>query len=218
MNIKIKLDDFNTKMHGLTDYADGFITTLIEGENKIAESVAEVAQESAYLYIDSMARVYPERLHHVYEWGRSGDSNLRLFTLSLNSIAKNKYQITSTFLDSNIPTPNSNQIFKNKALVMEVGKPITIKPKTSKVLVFEVDGETIFTPNEVRIPNPGGDVSGEFANAMQSFQTYFKSTFITSSLGLKIKKIGLMFKPGRRPSRSAGKAAALNFIMGLKQL
>lgn len=218
MKLKIDLNDFNKKMYGVTNYTDGFISVLMSGESKIAESIAESAVDSAYTYIDAMARVHPDQLHHVYEWQNSGNPNMRLYKFSINSINKNNYQIKSQFLDSRMPASVSGQIFIKKALVMEIGQPLTVAPKRSKVLSFEIDGETIFTPNEVHIANPGGNVSGEFANVVRDFQQYFESTFSRSIIGTKIRKIGKFFRPGQNPNKSSGQRAAIRFISGLNEL
>lgn len=218
MNVTFDLKDFNKKMNGLTGYAEGFVTTLSENENKVADTIADEAIDSAYTYIDTMARMHPDRLHHVYEWPRAGDASSRLFNFISEAIGKNKYQIRSNFIDSKMPASTSGQVFTNKASIMEAGKPLVIKPKKSPVLVFEVDGETIFTPNEVHIANPGGNTSGSFEAVVKDFQQYFESTFPKSKLSSKIKKLGRVFRPGQNPSKAAGQTAALKFIIGLKEL
>ena len=66
---------------------------------------------------------------------------------------------------------------------MEDGVPVTISPKKSNKLVFEINGETIFTDKEITIPNPGGDfVEGSFQKITdQFFSIYFKQSFLRSS-------------------------------------
>lgn len=52
---------------------------------------------------------------------------------------------------------------------MEAGQPVTIRPRNGKVLVFDLDGEKIFTKKSY-VPNPGGTaVSGSFARAFNGY-------------------------------------------------
>ena len=52
---------------------------------------------------------------------------------------------------------------------MEAGNPVTIKPRNGKVLVFDLDGEKIFTKKSY-VPNPGGTaVSGSFQRAFNNY-------------------------------------------------
>lgn len=66
---------------------------------------------------------------------------------------------------------------------MENGVPVTIRPKRSKVLVFESNGETVFTSNEIDIDNPGGDyVTGSFERVFDEFMLqYFKQSMLRAS-------------------------------------
>ena len=57
---------------------------------------------------------------------------------------------------------------------MEEGIPVTITPRNSDVLVFEKDGETVFTKNSVNVDNPGGDATeGSFEKVIDSFFTKY---------------------------------------------
>jgi hypothetical protein len=65
---------------------------------------------------------------------------------------------------------------------MENGISVTIKPRKSEMLVFEVDGEKVFTKNPVRVASPGGNVDGEFERVFDSFfNQYFSQSFLRSS-------------------------------------
>jgi len=61
--------------------------------------------------------------------------------------------------------------------------PVVIKPKKSSVLVFEDNGETVFTKNPVKIDNPGGpNVQGSFSRVFDEFMSiYFKQSFLKAS-------------------------------------
>lgn len=63
---------------------------------------------------------------------------------------------------------------------MENGVPVIIRPKKSPVLVFEDNGETVFTRNPVSVSSPGGeDAEGSFESIVDVFFTqYFKQSFL----------------------------------------
>lgn len=120
-------------------------------------------------YVDHLARVNPNRYHHIYEPGQSGDPRARLFKSSVSS-DKNKALLQYSFLPSRIPG-ESGQVFKSKAIIMESGTPVTITPKRAKSLVFEIDGEMVFA-KESYVTNPGGvAVQNSFTETFNLFMT-----------------------------------------------
>jgi hypothetical protein len=60
--------------------------------------------------------------------------------------------------------------------------PVTIKPKNN-VLVFDINGETIFTKKKVTVKDPGGPaVAGSYQKCFDEFFTiYFKQSFLKAS-------------------------------------
>lgn len=120
-------------------------------------------------YVDHLARVNPNRYHHIYEPGQSGDPRSRLFKSSISS-DKNKALLQYDFVSSRVPG-ESGQVFKSKALIMESGTPVTITPKRAKSLVFEVDGELVFSKQSY-VTNPGGvEVQNSFTETFNMFMT-----------------------------------------------
>jgi hypothetical protein len=120
-------------------------------------------------YVDHLARVNPNRYHHIYEPGQSGDPRSRLFKSSISS-DKNKALLKYDFVSSRVPG-ESGQVFKSKALIMESGTPVTITPKRAKSLVFEVDGELVFSKQSY-VTNPGGvEVQNSFTETFNMFMT-----------------------------------------------
>jgi hypothetical protein len=73
--------------------------------------------------------------------------------------------------------------FYNKAKIMEEGTPVIIKPTKANVLVFEDDGETIFTKGKVVVTNPGGnETTGSFEKIVDAFfNKYFTQAFLKIS-------------------------------------
>jgi hypothetical protein len=118
-------------------------------------------------YMDNLARRDNASFHHVYENDRVGNPNARLFYYTVIANASNP-SIQYTFRDATVPE-NSGQVFRKRAYIMEAGQPVIIKPRNGKVLVFDLDGETIFTKKSY-VPNPGGTaVSGSFARAFNGY-------------------------------------------------
>lgn len=126
-------------------------------------------------YVDNAARLKPYSLHHVYEPERVGDSNARLFEATISQTGKPT--LVYRFKESKIPG-KSGHIFRNKAFIMEEGIPVTITPKKSKRLVFEIDGD-IYSSSKVFVANPGGTaVQGSFVKLFNHFMTTMAGTVL----------------------------------------
>jgi hypothetical protein len=99
---------------------------------------------------------------------------------------------------------------------MENAIAITISPKNSEVLVFEDEGETVFTMNSVYIANPGGDaVAGSFGKATEDFfSNYFTNALIKPFMReLEIPRdFSQNFASGTKGGRSIGVKAGKRYI------
>lgn len=142
-------------------------------------------------YIDAQARTKPKSLHHVYEWKKTGQEPGRLFKLNKMSSDGLSFRIGYEFKLSKTKVPKDKRsknsyVFANKAFVMEAGNPITISPKASKRLVFEVNGYTVFMPKgaSVVVRRPGG------AATTGSFKMAYAHFFKSDLVNLSIKKSG----------------------------
>ena len=95
----------------------------------------------------------------------------------------------------------ANEIVRNDS------DKLTIKPKKSKVLVFEENGETVFTRNPVTVNNPGGeDAQGGFEEVLDIFlNQYFKQSFLKSSGLSDYIKNPKAFKTNLRAGAKYGK-------------
>lgn len=141
-------------------------------------------------YVDAKARAGNKSFHHVYEWGRTGDDNARLF--KLNKLAQDglSLKINYELLDSKsfVPSSNSNRrhVFIKKASVMEEGKAVVIKPRHSERLVFDVNGYTVFMPKgeSVTVTKPGGVAT------KNSFLSAYKYFFTGQLVNMSIKQSG----------------------------
>ena len=141
-------------------------------------------------YVDAQARIKPQSLHHVYEWGKTGNKGSRLFSLKtiskdgLSFSIKNEFKLSKSMVPSNFG--KSKYRFANKASVMEAGMPIRIAPRGSERLVFESHGSVVFMPKgaSVVVKRPGG------GKATGRFQIAFAQFFTGQLINNSIKRSG----------------------------
>lgn len=205
-------------MKNITEYSLGFLDGIELGKEKFLSNLASGTIQYMKEFVDSMARVSPQVLHHVYEWNRTGSPEARLFDLEY-SIVNGGISINSTFRQSIAIKAGSNVPFYDKARVMEYGMPVTIKPKRAKALAFESNGEQVFTKNPVTVSNPGGDfVQGSLERTLDIFiNQYFSQSFLMAS-GIidKIKDTSDFKKNlplGAKLGRGRGKQVGYSWII-----
>jgi hypothetical protein len=133
-------------------------------------------------FIDLQARVDPQSLHHVYEWYQTGMETGRLFDIQYTTNGKG-LSVNGTLRQSQSVANGSNTPFYDKAKIMEAGIPVRIIPKRNGVLVFDDNGETVFTKSPVEISRPGGSsVQGSFEKVFNDFfDSYFSQSFLSST-------------------------------------
>ena len=177
--VTFNFTDLVTKLESAVQYSMGFVAAVEQERLSFNTKLGEVIKTMLERYIDSQASLSPERLHHVYEWGQAGDPSARLFDFNMVATATH-ITLHSTFRQSQSASPSGGAPFADKATVMESGASITITPKDSGVIAFDVDGETVFTSSEVFIEHPGGpEVSGAFRETVEGFlRGYAKSEVI----------------------------------------
>jgi len=214
--IKTNFDTRNlSKILGNTvKYSNGFIDGINISQTNFNKDLGNFIKDALNKYIDAKARSNPESFHHIYEWEMTGQPNGRLFDFSI-SYTKNLIKFTGKLLPSRTPSPNSGDVFRDKATIMEDSVTITIEPKDANVLVFENDGETIFTSASVTIENPGGaEVGGSFENAIQDFFNNYISAGLLRGSGIfdklgypreYLQKFSQGTKYGKNPGIVAGK-------------
>jgi hypothetical protein len=182
INVNYDTSDFAKKMNSLSLYSKGFINGINTNRQKFNLQLGEYSLEILKKFIDSKARMSPESLHHVYEWDRVGDPGSRLFEIN-TSATQTSIIFYGNFLSSRSVSDGSSEPFVQKAQVMENSIMIEISPKSSNVLAFEVDGETVFTTDSIYIANPGGDeVAGSFGRVVEEFfENYYTNTVLMQS-------------------------------------
>lgn len=209
--ISIDITDLVNKLENVVQYSEGFLVEMQLSRRKFNSDLGKYLVALLEEYIDAMARVAPDTLHHVYEWGQTGDKSARLFTfdvIATDSIIR----LDGTFLTSNSIPPTGTEPFVDKARIMESGITVIIEPRDAEALVFEEDGETIFVTTSVTVEHPGGEaVAGSFEAAVESFLTTYVSKEILSPLFNKMarmKEYKMFFAEGARTGRRAGQRGA----------
>jgi hypothetical protein len=166
------------------------LTTNKQFQNKFTKTIFNQIALDFGLYIDAKARTNPQSLHHVYEWGKAGDMNARLFKLNKVSQFGLSMGLTYEFKDSKTSVPSSfgkkRYVFKKKASIMEAGMPLIIRPRAAERLVFEIDGIVIRMPKgaSVTVNKPGG------GKATSRFKIAYSQFFTSNLVNLSIKKSG----------------------------
>jgi len=212
--IRVKFDSsqqFLREMNNIANYAEGFVDGAKKAKgNMLANLGAEVIQELKN-FIDINARVNPAMLHHVYEWYQTGSPAARLFDIEYNVLGGGGLSIDSNFRQSRTVAQGSKTPFYDKARIMELGIPVTIRPKTSSVLVFEDNGETVFTKKPVSVTDPGGQlVQGQYESTFNSFfNQYFSQSFLRYSKVLQNLEIPRSFVSNFRKSKTGGRSAGI---------
>jgi hypothetical protein len=218
ISVNYDTKDFNKKMKSAVDYTQGFTKGIQENRKNFNFQLGKYSLEILNKYIDTKARMSPDSLHHVYEWGQAGNSGARLFEINTSATQTNII-FYGKFLPSKSISDTSNEPFINKAEIMENSILIEISPKSSNVLAFEANGETVFTADSIYVANPGGDnVAGAFGNAVEDFfQNYYTNTVLFQSGIFKKLSNPVEFSSGFSAGVSgggfsAGKAAGKKYL------
>ena len=168
----IDVSNLTKTLNNTAQFGQGYINALEQEHDVFLIKLSVASIRLLYSYLDNRAKMSPKTLHHVYEQDRVGEPSARLFKFN-TVIAGSTISVTGTFLDAK--ESRTGQPFVKKAEVMEAGTTITISPRhEGGVLVFEDDGETVFTRSTVTVEHPGGpDVEKAFAEAVYDFFASF---------------------------------------------
>ena len=125
------------------------------GQKNIQRTIERSVNRKFFPYLNAMATGNSQSLHHVYEWGKVGVTSARLFDLVIPSQSRGKanFSMKVNFRPSKkmVPlteaqaTPNKStgavvkkkHIFYNKAMVMEYGMKVVVRPKGAKKMAFD---------------------------------------------------------------------------------
>lgn len=193
-------------MRNIIAYSEGFLEGAQRGKKKFFTNLGKMMVESAKAFIDSSARVNPAMLHHIYEWQRTGSPDARLFNIQY-TVNESGLSFNYTFSQSKSIKDGSTQPFYDKARIMEQGIPVRISPVNAEALSFTVDGEQVFTKNEVIVDNPGGDaVQGSFDKVYsQFFSKYFSQAFLRTSGIIDYLENPILYKSNFAKGKTGGR-------------
>lgn len=148
----------------------------------VARAAFVIIGEKFLQATDRFSVTNPKRMHHIYEWGKVGRPNARLFVLNKVSLVNGLLTIESKFKQSRVPVPidpellvpgnngkivSRKNIFREKADVMEKGDKVSFQAQ--RILAFYGrDGLRFIQPGkQVVINNPGGKYTkGAFSSFM----------------------------------------------------
>jgi hypothetical protein len=182
MRVTMNADALEKKLTNIVKYSTGFLEGAQLGKKVFLDNMGSRVIEALNRYVDAMARSDSAALHHVYEWYQTGSPAARLFDLTY-TVSNVGLSIKSSFTQSRSIAKNSNTPFYDKARIMELGIPVTIRPKKASALVFQDAGETVFTKKPITIHNPGG-TEAQYSYGMvfdSFFENYFTQAFLKSS-------------------------------------
>lgn len=210
--MRMTIDDakFLKEMNNVVDYAEGFLQGAKLAQPKMLKNLGVSIKELIEEYIDAIARMDPEQLHHVYEWYQVGSPDARLFNIDY-VVSGRGLSVNSTFSQSRSIRDGSKTPFYDKASVMEAGVSVTIRPRQSSVLAFDVNGQQVFTSSPVTVNSPGGrSVQGAFKNTFEGFFKQYLSQSMLDISGIsKDIKNPTTFKTNLRAGKTGGKAVGL---------
>ena len=221
MIVRTNTASFNKEMNNIVQYAFGFLDGAQKGKTVFLKNLGVGTIEAMAKYVDVSARGNPAALQHVYEWYQTGSPSSRLFNITY-TVSNLGLSINSKFTQSRDIKKESNVPFYNKAKIMEEGIPVVIKPVRSPVLVFDENGQTVFTKNPITVRNPGGSqAQGSFEKTMDEFiLRYFKQSFLRASGIYDYIKRPIIFKKqikaGAKMGRSKGIDTGFKWIANAK--
>jgi hypothetical protein len=211
MRVSVNTNSLEKQLLNITNYSIGFLDGVDKGKTVFLNSMGIEVIKVLNKYVDASARSNPKALHHIYEWYQTGSPNARLYDFDY-TVSNLGLSFKSSFKQSSTMANGSSVPFYNKARIMEEGVPVKISPKKSNVLAFQVDGETVFTSQEVTVDNPGGtQVAGSFEKIVDEFfGIYFKQSFLRSSGLYSYIKNPILYKKNFKAGSRSGKAVGIS--------
>ena len=201
-----RTSDFMKEMQAVVDYSLGFLEGAQQGKAELLQTIGAKTKTILEEFIDANARTNPDVLHHIYEWYQTGSPNARLFDLEYSTFGGG-LTFKSSFRQSTSIKNGSTSPFYDKARIMEQGIPVRISPKKSDVLVFEQDGEQVFTKKPVTVENPGGATQGGFEQTVNMFfNSYWRQSFLETSGVADILRNPIQFKQNLPRAKQGGRA------------
>jgi hypothetical protein len=132
----------------------GWALSSPRGQQNIQKTIERSVNRKFLPYVNAVARGNSKSMMHLYEWGQVGVTSGRLFDLSIPAASRGKanFSMKVEFRPSKklvplteaqaTPGPSGKvvkkqHIFFNKAMVMEYGMTVVIRPKNTKYMAFD---------------------------------------------------------------------------------
>lgn len=214
---KFNTKELNRTLNNVISYSEGFTRGVKYAQPNFNKELSVFIEEALNKYIDAKARANPQSLHHVYEWDMVGSPSGRLFNFTTTH-SQNFITFVANLKQSTKPSRNSTEPFRDKAEIMEKQITVTIEPKDSNFLVFEDDGETVFTSDAVVIETPGGSaVGGSFERVVRDFFNNYLTVGLLKGSGLfdklrYAKEYSRRFSQGAKSGSSPGITAGREYL------
>ena len=214
---------FEKDLHFLIQYTLGALKGVEDGKEEFLKQMGPKIATILGQYIDAMAKMEPESLHHVYEWEKTGMPAARLFKI-VPTYTKAGLTFSSVFKQSKTVqvSRGSTVPFRDKAFIMENGIRLDIYPNTEPYLkYYDEDLQGWVTSYHSRVENPGGNyVVGSFGSNFRTFfATYLSQSRLMQS-GMMVKPFSKAYQKGlrrgmkRRGGRLAGIETGYRWIVG----
>lgn len=163
---------FSEKVLALSNYDSVILQSLYQNpinQQKITRGAAFFIKNYFDQYIDARARQDPASYHHIYEFDKTGNPSARLFKAVIGNTFDGSAVINYSFTSAKEPN-REGYPFPNKAEIMESGQTITITPKRSKYLKYQLEDGRFVTSEKSVVTSPGGlQVKGSFESTFRSF-------------------------------------------------
>lgn len=211
ISITLNQSKFASDLMNIVEYSLGFVDGIKKGKTLFLSNLGKMTKEIIEEFIDSNARSNPQILHHVYEWYKTGSPDARLFDINY-TVSNVGLSFYSNFKQSSSIKSGSSVPFYNKAKVIENGMAVTIRPKKAQALVFEDNGQTVFTKGPVTVLNPGGAQAQKgFENTLNLFFTnYFSQSFLRISGLSEYLKNPEVYKKNLQQGKSGGRSVGVS--------
>jgi len=124
------------------------------GQSNIQKTIERSVNRKFLPYVNAISLANKKSMHHLYEWNKVGQTSARLFNLVIPATSRGKANFTMRvdFKPSktlvpltqaqSTPGPNGRvvekkHVFYNKAMVMEYGQTVVVRPKNTKYMAFD---------------------------------------------------------------------------------
>lgn len=188
------------------------------GQGNIQKTIERSVNRKFLPFVNAASRASKESMHHLYEWNKTGVTSARLFDLKIPSASRGKtnFSMVVDFRPSKSLVPlteaqmtpgpsgktvTSRHVFYNKAMIMEYGQTVTIRPKGSRAMAFDnPDGfreGLYFTKAPVVVNYSDKPTFKGLAKAVDGFFSSYGRKDVSKSVGIYGKKV----------SQAAGRSA-----------